>query len=109
VAWQCYQRSLGATGKPRRSVACAEQQKRSWQMKKHMRTILRHNVTNLYFESPNHWTDDPAIAFDFRFLDHALKYIENHALEDVEVAFAFESSVQIRVVPVARPAILWAA
>jgi hypothetical protein len=78
-------------------------------MKKNMRTILRHNVTNLYFESPDRWTDDPAIAFDFRFLDHALKYIKIHELENVEVAFAFDSSVQIRVVPVARPAILCAA
>jgi len=74
-----------------------------------MRTILRHNVTNLYFESPDRWTDDPASAFDFHFLDRALKYIETHGLDEVEVAFAFDTSVQIRVVPVARPAVLCAA
>jgi hypothetical protein len=63
-----------------------------------MRTLLRNTVTNLYFLCPDKWTDDPARAFDFRFIDRALDYVHTWQLEEVELAFAFDDTAQVTVV-----------
>jgi hypothetical protein len=55
-----------------------------------MRTLLRHIKTGKYFAGPDTWTDSPARAYDFRFVDRALKYVETWKLENVELAFAFD-------------------
>lgn len=55
-----------------------------------MRTLLRHKTTNLYLQSLDKWTADPELAFDFRFKDRAVNYIEMWHLEEVEVAFPLE-------------------
>jgi len=51
-----------------------------------MRTLLRHTQTGAYFQGPDRWTDDPEGAYDFRFIDRAVRYIETWDLREVELA-----------------------
>jgi len=63
-----------------------------------MRTLLRHKQTASYFQGPDRWTDDPEGAYDFRFIDRAVRYIETWDLREVELAFAFSDPVSITMV-----------
>ena len=60
-----------------------------------MRTLLRHIETRFYFQGPERWTADPDKAYDFRFVDRALRYIETWDLKEVELAFAFSDPISI--------------
>jgi hypothetical protein len=57
-----------------------------------MRTLLRHTETQLYFQGPEKWTDNPNTACDFRFIARAQEFVRVWELEKVEVAFEFEDS-----------------
>jgi hypothetical protein len=59
-----------------------------------MRTLLRNISTGAYFEGPGRWTPNPESAFDFKMIDRALRFMQTWHLENVEVAFAFESEVK---------------
>lgn len=74
-----------------------------------MKTLLRHTVTNLYFQCPDKWTGDPARAFDFRFIEQALKFVETWQLKEVELAFAFEDPQQVTAVSLDKAALRYAA
>jgi hypothetical protein len=60
-----------------------------------MRTLLRHTQTGSYFQGPGKWTDDPEGAYDFRFIDRAVRYIETWDLREVELVFACGDPVSI--------------
>ncbi len=61
-----------------------------------MKTVLRHKHTKLYLKAPEMWTDEPESAFDFRFIDRALKYAETWELGEVEVAFVSADLQRVR-------------
>ena len=75
----------------------------------HMRTLLRHTTTNLYFQGPDRWTDEPHLAYDFRFVDRALQYAETWNLRDVEVAYPSHDFQHVDTVPIAKIASRYAA
>jgi hypothetical protein len=60
-----------------------------------MRTLLRHTQTGFYFQGPGKWTDDPEEAYDFRFIDRAVGYIQTWDLAEVELVFACSDPVSI--------------
>jgi hypothetical protein len=60
-----------------------------------MRTLLRQFSSGLYFQCPEQWTSDPAVALDFKSIDSALEFIRKHKLTNVELAFAFDNSRSI--------------
>jgi len=64
-----------------------------------MRTLLRNTVTGLYFQGPDKWTSDPAVALDFKMIDRALKFVETWRLKNMEVAFGFRDSRKVTGVP----------
>jgi hypothetical protein len=57
-----------------------------------MRTLLRHKETGLYLQSPERWTTNPEIAFDFRFVERAQHFAGIWGLENVVIVFALEDS-----------------
>jgi hypothetical protein len=69
-----------------------------------MRTLLRHTQTGFYFQGPGRWTDDPEGAYDFRFIDRAVRYIETWDLREVELAFASSDPLSITMVAFAEAA-----
>jgi hypothetical protein len=64
-----------------------------------MKTLLRNRVTGLYFQGPDRWTTDPAIARDFKLIDRALEFIDTWRLKDMELAFAFQGAKKVTGVP----------
>lgn len=70
-----------------------------------MRTLLRNTVTGLYFQGPDLWTSDPAVARDFKMIDRALKFVETWGLKDMELAFAFRGLGGVTKVPVEKIAL----
>ncbi len=64
-----------------------------------MKTLLRHTRTALYFQSPSSWTTDPHNAYDFRFIDRAIQYVETWDLKEVELAFAFDDPHSVTTLP----------
>jgi hypothetical protein len=60
-----------------------------------MRTLLRNRVTGLYFQGPDQWTTDPAVARDFKLIDRALEFIDTWRLKDMELAFAFRGAKSV--------------
>jgi hypothetical protein len=55
-----------------------------------MKTLLRRVESGLYFQGPDRWTGDPRKALNFKSIDRALQFVEQWALKNVELAFAFE-------------------
>lgn len=74
-----------------------------------MRTLLRHTGTGLYFQGPDKWTSDPDRAYDFRFIDRAVQFVDTWSLGEVELAFAFDNPQSITTVPLERTALRCAA
>ncbi len=74
-----------------------------------MRTLLRHTVTNLYFQGPDKWTESPERAFDFRFVDRAVRYIETWGPKEVEVAFVASDPQRVTAMPLEKAALRYAA
>lgn len=70
-----------------------------------MRTILRKKAAKLFFEGPDRWTGDPHKAFNFKSIDHALRFIRQWKLTDVEVAFSFRDRDEVTAVPLDRIAL----
>ncbi len=70
-----------------------------------MRTLLRNTATGLYFQGPDQWTSDPALALDFKMIDRALNFIETWRLRNMELAFAFRNHKQVTGVPVEKIAL----
>ncbi len=69
-----------------------------------MKTLLRHTRTALYFQGPSSWTSDPRSAYDFRFIDRALHYVETWGLKQVELAFTFEDPLSVTTVSLEKTA-----
>ncbi len=69
-----------------------------------MRTLLRHTRTGLYYQGSGNWTDDSEQAYDFRFIDRALQYVDLWELTEVELAFVFDDPVSVTTCPLARTA-----
>ncbi len=69
-----------------------------------MRTLLRHTGTGLYFQGLDKWTSDPDRAYDFRFIDRAVEFVDTWTLTEVELAFAFDDPQTITTVPLDRTA-----
>jgi hypothetical protein len=67
-----------------------------------MKTFVRKVATGEFFEGPDKWTSDPAVALNFKSIDRAMQFIETWALEEVELAFAFSGTNQITRVPLER-------
>ncbi len=67
-----------------------------------MRTLLRHTRTGLYYQGSGNWTEDPEQAYDFRFIDRAVQYVELWELTEVELAFVFEDPASVSTVPLER-------
>jgi hypothetical protein len=67
-----------------------------------MKTLLRRISTGEYFQGPDKWTGDPSEALNFKSIDRAMKFVETWALDEVELAFAFQDTNQITRVPLAR-------
>jgi hypothetical protein len=63
-----------------------------------MRTLVRQTQTGSYFQGPDRWTDDPDRAYDFRFMDRAVRHIETWDLREVELVFAFSDPVSMTTV-----------
>jgi len=76
-----------------------------WNVHTDMRTLLRNTVTGLYFQGPDLWTSDPAVARDFKLIDRALKFVETWRLQDMELAFAFRNVGRVTRVPIEKTAI----
>ncbi len=74
-----------------------------------MKTLLRHTRTSLYFQAPSTWTSDPGSAYDFRFIDRALQYVQTWGMKDVELAFAFEDPESVTTLPLEKTGIHYAA
>src|SRR5512140_50616 len=55
-----------------------------------MKTLLRHTRTGLFLQGPQSWTSNAQVAYDFRFIDRALHFVDLWELSDVELAFAFD-------------------
>jgi len=75
-----------------------------WKVHTDMRTLLRNTVTGLYFQGPDQWTSDPAVARDFKLIDRALKFVETWRLQDMELAFAFRNVGRVTSVPIEKTA-----
>jgi hypothetical protein len=67
-----------------------------------MRTLLRNTATGLYFQGPDKWTSDPALALDFKMIDRAVNFIETWRLRNMELAFAFKKYKHVTGVPVEK-------
>jgi len=74
-----------------------------------MRTLLRHTGTGLFFQGIEKWTDNPERAYDFRFIDRALQFVETWELEQVELAFVFDDPQSVTTVPLEKTAMRYAA
>ena len=57
-----------------------------------MRTLLRKVANGLYFQGPDHWTNNPDAGLNFQSIDRALEFVRTYKLEGIEVAFAFRNS-----------------
>ena len=64
-----------------------------------MRTLLRKVSTGVYFQGPDKWTRNPAQAHNFKLIDHALDFVKQWRLMDVELAFAFDEDEDVTRVP----------
>jgi hypothetical protein len=67
-----------------------------------MKTLLRKIPSGLYFQGPDQWTNNPSDGFNFKSIDHALRFIETWGLKDVELAFAFNRPSFVTRVPLHR-------
>jgi hypothetical protein len=74
-----------------------------------MKTLLRHTKTGLFFQGPDKWTDNPDRAYDFRFIDRALQYVEAWELKEVELAFAFDDPQSVTTVSLEKTVLRYAA
>ena len=72
---------------------------------KKMRTLLRNISTGLYFQGPDQWTRNPAMAHNFKMIDHALEFVRHWQLLDVELAFAFQEGEDVTHVPIEKIAL----
>ena len=66
---------------------------------------MRNTVTGLYFQGPDQWTSDPAVARDFKMIDRALEFVETWSLKDMELAFAFRDANDVTGVPLEKIAL----
>ncbi len=73
-----------------------------------MKTLLRHTRTALYFQGPSTWVSDPQNAYDFRFIDRALQYVQTWGLKEVELAFAFDDPQSVTTLPLDKTAVHYA-
>ena len=67
-----------------------------------MRTLLRKVSSGLFFQGPDHWTNNPDAGLNFKSIDRALEFVRTYKLEGVEVAFAFRNSSAITTAPVEK-------
>lgn len=56
-----------------------------------MRILLRNRKTGQYFQLPDHWTDDPELAFEFQHGKEAAKLAREKGFEKVEILLAFDN------------------
>lgn len=70
----------------------------------YMRILLRNKSNGLYWESPDKWTANPELAFDFRFIERARACADSCRLKEVELAFMWDSPLAIQCQPLFREA-----
>ena len=70
-----------------------------------MRTLLRNVPTGLYVQSAETWTGNPDEAMDFKTISHAIRFVEQAGLRQME--FAFVSSHLCRLTEVPMDALRW--
>ena len=73
-----------------------------------MRTLLRKVRTGLYFQGPDHWTNNPDAGLNFKSIDRALDFVRTYKMEGVEVAFAFRNSSAVTTASVEKLALKYA-
>ncbi len=74
-----------------------------------MKILLKNTRTGLFLHAPGKWTSNPEDAYDFRFIDRAVRYVEVWELKNVEVAFAFDDPASVTTVSLERTAARYAA
>ena len=57
-----------------------------------MRILLRNRKTGQYFQLPDQWTDDPALAVDFEHSREAVKLAQERGFRKVDILLAFEDA-----------------
>jgi hypothetical protein len=67
-----------------------------------MKTLLRKVSNGLYFQGPDQWTSDPAIAHNFKLIDRAVDFAQKWGLQDVEIAFAFVDLGEVTSMPLRK-------
>ena len=73
-----------------------------------MRTLLRQVSSGLFFQGPDHWTNNPDAGLNFKSIDRALEFVRTYKLEGVEVAFAFRNSNAVTTASVEKLALKFA-
>ena len=56
----------------------------------HMKILLRHTQTGLFYVGPDQWTKNDPEAFDFEQTDLALDAVRDRNLKSIEVLVKFE-------------------
>lgn len=56
-----------------------------------MRTLLRHISTGQYFRSLDSWTDDAALAHDFKRIGSAMRFAEKTGWPEMELVIALDT------------------
>jgi hypothetical protein len=56
----------------------------------HMKVLLRHTRTKMFYAGPDQWAEDPAEALDFEMTDRALDAVRDAKLNSMEVLMRFE-------------------
>lgn len=74
-----------------------------------MKTLLRHTRTGLFLQGPKTWTSNAQVAYDFRFIDRALQFVDLWELSDVELAFAFDTPHEVTTAPLETVSLRYAA
>jgi hypothetical protein len=64
-----------------------------------MRTLLRNVPTGLYVQSVEAWTGNPDEAFDFKTMSHAIRFVEQAGLRQMELAFVSPQLCRFTEVP----------
>ena len=57
-----------------------------------MRILLRNRETRQYFQLPDHWIDDPALAMDFEDSRRASRLAQERGFRKVDILLSFDNA-----------------
>jgi hypothetical protein len=57
-----------------------------------MRTLLRHQPTGQYFRALDKWTPSAKRAYDFRFIERAMRFVIKAGFPDMELVLTLEKA-----------------